>query len=72
VLAPRDDELPMMTVTHLSSFQTPMIATTHEDSSGMLDMIEEPYMRNTHQRHMDPQIQEEIYDVQTIDLTLTY
>jgi hypothetical protein len=54
VSAPRDDELPMMTVTHLSSFQTPMIATIHEDSNGMSDMIEEPYVRDTHQRHMDP------------------
>jgi hypothetical protein len=53
----------MMTVTHLSSFQTPLIAMTHEDNSGMLYMMEEPYVRDTHQRHMDPQIQEEIYDV---------
>jgi hypothetical protein len=49
VLAPRDDELPMMTMTHLSSFQTPMIATSHEDSSGMSDMMEEPYVRDAHQ-----------------------
>ena len=54
VLAPRDDELPMMAVTHLSSFQTPITTTSHEDSSGMLDMMEESYMRDTHQRHMDP------------------
>jgi hypothetical protein len=38
----------------------------------MLDMMEEPYVRDTHQRHMDPQSQEEIYDVQTVDPTLTY
>jgi hypothetical protein len=62
----------MMTVTHLSSFQTPMIATTHEDISGISDMIEEPYVRDAHHGHMDPQIQEEIHDVQTVDLTLTY
>jgi hypothetical protein len=71
VLAPRDDELPMVTMTHMSSFQTPMTATSHEDSSGMSNMMEEPYMRDTHQRHMDPQIQDEIQDVQTVDLTHT-
>jgi hypothetical protein len=48
VLAPRLDELPMMTVTHLSSFQTPMIATTHEDISGILDMMEELCVRDAH------------------------
>jgi hypothetical protein len=37
VLAPIDDEHPMVTMTHLSSFQTPMTATSHEDSSGMSD-----------------------------------
>jgi hypothetical protein len=46
VLAPRPDELPMMTVTHLSSFQTPMIATTHEDISGISGMIEESCVRD--------------------------
>jgi hypothetical protein len=54
VLAPRLDELPMMTVTHLSSFQTPMIATTHEDTSGILDMMEESCVWTAHQGHMDP------------------
>jgi hypothetical protein len=68
VLAPRDDELPLLTMTHLSSFQTPMTATSHEDSSS----IEEPYVRNAHHGHVDPQIQEEIYDMQTVDPTLTY
>jgi hypothetical protein len=58
----------MVTMTHLSSFQTPMTATSHEDSSS----IEEPYVRDAHHGHVDPQIQEEIYDVQTVDLTLTY
>jgi hypothetical protein len=72
VLAPRPDELPMMTVTHLSSFQTPMIAMTHEDISGISDMIEEPCVRDAHQGHMDPQTQEERHDVQTVDLTHTY
>ena len=64
MLSPRYDNLPRMTMTHL-----PMIATSLEDSSGMLDMMEEPYVRDAHQRHMDPQIQEEIQDVQTVDLT---
>jgi hypothetical protein len=72
MLAPRSDELPMRVVTHLSSFQAPTIATSHEDSSGMSDMMEESYVRDTHQRHMDPQIQDEIYDVQIVDPTLTY
>jgi hypothetical protein len=54
MLAPKPDELPMMTVTHLSSFQTPMIATTHEDISGISDMMEEPCVRDAHQGHMDP------------------
>jgi hypothetical protein len=48
MLAPTYDDLPMVTVTHLSSFQTPMIAMTHEDISGILDMIEEPYVRDAH------------------------
>jgi hypothetical protein len=71
VLAPRDDELPMRTMTHLSSFQTPMIATSHEDISGISDMMEEPSVRDAHHGHVDPQIQEEIHDVQTVDLTHT-
>jgi hypothetical protein len=50
-----EDELPMMTMTHLSSFQTPMIATTHEDISGIYDMVEEPYVRIVHKAHMDLQ-----------------
>jgi hypothetical protein len=63
MLAPIDDEHPMVTMTHMSSFQTPMTTTSHEDSSGMTDMMEVPYVRDTHQRHMDPQIQDEIHDV---------
>jgi hypothetical protein len=68
MLAPRDDELPLSTMTHLSSFQTLMTSTSHEDSSS----IEEPYVRDAHHGHVDPQIQVEIYDVQTVDPTLTY
>jgi hypothetical protein len=54
VLAPRPDELPMMTMTPLSSFQTPMIATTHEDINGILYMMEKPCVRDAHEGHMDP------------------
>ena len=42
VLAPRSDELSMRAVTHLSSFQAPTIATSHEDTNSMSDMMEEP------------------------------
>jgi hypothetical protein len=51
VLAPRGDELPMMVVTHMSSFQTSMIAMSHEDISGMSDMMEEPCVRDAHHGH---------------------
>jgi hypothetical protein len=68
VLSPRDDELPMRDVTHLSSFQAPTIATSHEDTSSMSDMMEEPCVRDAHHGHVDPQIQEEVQDVRTVDL----
>jgi hypothetical protein len=71
VLAPRDDELPMMVVTHMSSSQTPLIATSHEEVSDMSDMIEEPCVRDAHHRHVDPPIQEQIQGVQTVDPTHT-
>jgi hypothetical protein len=67
VLAPRDDEHPMVTMTHLSSFQTPTTDSSHGDSSSR----EELYVRDAHRGHVDPQIQEEIQNVQTIDLTHT-
>jgi hypothetical protein len=54
VLALRSDEFPMMVVTRLSSFQTPLIATSHEDMSGRSDMIEEPCVREAHHEHVDP------------------
>ena len=62
---------PMVAVTHLSSFQTPMTTTSHEDTSSMSDMMEEPCVRDAHHGHVDPQIQEEVQDVQTFDLTHT-
>jgi hypothetical protein len=48
VLAPRDDELPMGAVTHLSPIQTPMIATSHEEISGMTGMMDELSVRDAH------------------------
>jgi hypothetical protein len=71
VLAPRYDELPMRDVTHLSSFQAPMIATSHEDINSMSEMMEEPCVRDAHHGHVYPQIQEEVWDVLTIDLKHT-
>jgi hypothetical protein len=59
-----------MVVTHMSSFQTPLIAMSHE-VSGMSDRVEEPCVRDAHHRHVDPSIQEEIQGVQTMDLTHT-
>jgi hypothetical protein len=55
----------------MSSFQTPLIATSHEEDSDMSDMIEEPCVRDAHHRHVDPPIQEEIQDIQTVGLTHT-
>jgi hypothetical protein len=71
VLAPRSDELTLRAVTHLSSFQTPMIATSHEDVSGISNMMDEPCVSDAHHGHVDPQTQKEVQDVQTIDLTHT-
>jgi hypothetical protein len=71
VLAPRDDELPMGVVTHLSPVQTPMIATSHEEISGTSGMMDEPSVRDAHHGQVDPQIQEEVQDVHAVDLTHT-
>jgi hypothetical protein len=71
VLAPRDDELPMGVVTHMSPVQTPMIATSHEEISGTSGMMDEPSVRDAHHGQVDPQIQEEVQDVPTVDLTPT-
>jgi hypothetical protein len=48
-----DDELSMMTVTHFSSSQIPMIATTREDINSISDLVEEPCVRIALQGHMD-------------------
>jgi hypothetical protein len=71
VLAPTDDQPPMVPVTHMSSFRISMIATSQEDISGMSNMMEEPCLRDAHHGCMDPQIQEETQDVQVVDPTLT-
>jgi hypothetical protein len=67
-----DDELPMMSEPHFSSSQSPMLATTHEDISGILDMVEEPCVGIVHKGHMDLQTQEERYGLEIVDLTHTY
>jgi hypothetical protein len=71
VLSPRDDELLMEAVTHLSPIQTPMIATSHEEISGMTGMMDELSVRDAHHGKVDPQVQEEVQDVQGVDLTHT-
>jgi hypothetical protein len=48
-----DDELPMMSEPHFSSSHSPMLATTHEDISGILDMVEEPCVGIVVKGHMD-------------------
>ena len=67
-----DDELPMMREPHFSSSQSYMLATTHEDISGIPDMVEEPCVGIVHKGHMDLQTQEERYGLEIVDLTHTY
>jgi hypothetical protein len=67
-----DDELPMMSEPHFSFSQSPMLATTHEDINGILDMVEEPCVGIVHKGHMDLQTQEEWYGLEIVDLTHTY
>jgi hypothetical protein len=69
VLAPRHDELPMVTVTQLVPSQTPMIAMTHEDISGITDIVVEPCAWIAHQGQVDLH---ERHDLETIDLTHAY
>jgi hypothetical protein len=76
-MAPRkscmeDDELPMMSDPHFSSSQSPMLATTHEDISGIPDMVEEPCVGIVHKGYMELQTQEERYGMELVDLTHTY
>jgi hypothetical protein len=65
MLAPRHDELPMVTVTQLAPSQTPMIAMTHEDISGIVDIVVEPCVRIAHQGQVDLH---ERHDLETVDL----
>jgi hypothetical protein len=67
-----DDELPMISNPHFSSSHTPMLARTHEDISGIPDMVEEPCAGIVHKGHMDLQTQEERYGLELVDLTHTY
>jgi hypothetical protein len=67
-----NDELPMMSEPHFSSSQSPMLATTHEDISGIPDMVEEPCVGIVHKEHMDLQTQEERYGLEIVHLTHTY
>jgi hypothetical protein len=51
-----DDEPPMeFSVAHSSSSQSPMLATTHEDINGILDVVEEPCLVIEHKGHLDLQ-----------------
>jgi hypothetical protein len=54
VLGPRVDELPMRAMTHMSPFQTPMIAMSHEEISGTSGVMDEPSVRVAHHGHGDP------------------
>jgi hypothetical protein len=54
VLAPRDDELPIGVVAHLSPVQKPMIATSHEEISGTTGMMDEISVRDAHHGQVDP------------------
>jgi hypothetical protein len=71
VLAPRDEELPMGAMAHLSPVQRPMIATLHEEISGTTGMMDELSVRDAHHGQVDPQVQEEVQDIQGVDLTHT-
>jgi hypothetical protein len=51
-----DDEIYMeLSVTHFSSSQSPILAMTHVDINGILDMVEEPCVVIEHKGHMDLQ-----------------
>jgi hypothetical protein len=54
VLAPRDDELPMGAVTHLTLVQTPMIAMSDEEISGTSGVMDEPSVRDAHHGQVYP------------------
>jgi hypothetical protein len=61
-----NDELLMMSEPHFSSSQSPMLATTHEDISGIPDMVEEPFLGIVHKEHMDLKTEEERYGLDIV------
>jgi hypothetical protein len=67
-----NDELPMMSEPHFLSSQSPMLATTHENISGIYDMVKELCVGIVHKGHMDLQTQEDRYGLEFVDLTHTY
>ena len=48
-----------------------MIATSHEEISGTLGMMDEPSVRDAHHGQVDRQIQEEVQDILAIEITHT-
>jgi hypothetical protein len=72
VSAPRVDELPMRSMPHFSPFHTPMIAMSHEEISGMSYVMDETSVRVVHHGNVDPQIQEEVQNIQIVDPTHTH
>jgi hypothetical protein len=48
-----------------------MIATSHEEISRTSDVKDEPSVRVAHHGHVDPQTQEEVQNIHTVDPTHT-
>jgi hypothetical protein len=68
-----DDEASVeLSATHSSSSQSAMLATTHGDISGILDVVEELCVVIEHKGHVDLQAQEERHDLETNDYIHTY
>jgi hypothetical protein len=68
-----DDEPPMeLRVTHSSPSQSPMLATIHEDISGIPDVVEEPCVVIEHKGHSYLQAHEERHDLETYDYIHTF
>ena len=49
-----------------------MLDMTHEDISGILDMVEEPSVVIEHKGHVDLQAHEERHDLETDDYIHTF
>jgi hypothetical protein len=68
-----DNDPPMeLSVTHSLPSQSLMLDTTHEDSSGILDVVEEPCVVIEHKGHVDLQVGEERQGLETDDYIHTY